>query len=843
MAYFVELMTDQKMSRWQRPPSVHSEMSLDLHSSSQINGLNTDATTSPMPSTQEETPNAKMSITDVFKVMKPIRLRKMDDMQATREDYVEVIQSDPIDVDDEVMEDTKKKTAVNLIEVLNGNRKAKPDNEGTGIMVGNDDKYGVVQVTGKAKSGITAKDLLTGTRNPEIVEVLSSDEEGGAQEKHTEKHGSLIVNFKYTTREKKMQALERKIRQSANRSVSAKDFLMSFGRPKKECKAESVAIDNERQEMGNNLRQRKNSVSKLKELEPPIITRDMMHVKYDEPQISYRTISLPQRISQRTLQTNTVNYKQIDTCKTEHNLNKFRYTLSEENKIALALERVPELKSDSRFKKFEKLLTCKPESDLWTSMFHPMSDDEILWDGDETQTISQCLNNSFSMLKRNTKRHNFKKSKRNTDEMDNFIVYDDGEDTETDDQTYTPLIILSGPRGVGKTSAVYAMANCRSGYVHEINASQSRGRKDILANLKEMSTTQLVHSSSNDDVFQKGFILFDDVDVLLESDKGFWLVVEDVLKVSRKPIILTCTDVKEIPESILECANVESSFYQIKRQPSQLLCHYLYLCALVNDCDVDHAVLMELVKDNNHDLRKCLFELEMLCQIPTSKFGVTKILFNETVTTEENGIDVLNLTKQLEIKSLCDEIGTSSKSMIPVDEVEDEQLSLVPILLSENLHPPLLLSEYDISKELYNSLTKAAGTSEHEGAAEQPSAIRQRERAFALSKIKNLKRLTRGTARQVLGNPGAYFADERSDFSLFETLNPVAYFTDVSPIIREFARFEQSAAKGNNLIIENDIEHRPAKILMQQGLLQPKRFNADYSAVLYSTEKSSGYWD
>lgn len=63
--------------------------------------------------------------------------------------------------------------------------------------------------------------------------------------------------------------------------------------------------------------------------------------------------------------------------------------------------------------------------------------------------------------------------------QESFIVYD-YEDEETEEEVYSPFLILQGSCGSGKSTAVFTAMNELDGFVHEINTGQNRGRKDIL---------------------------------------------------------------------------------------------------------------------------------------------------------------------------------------------------------------------------------------------------------------------------------------------------------------------------------------------------------------------------
>jgi sorting nexin-8 len=176
------------------------------------------------------------------------------------------------------------------------------------------------------------------------------------------------------------------------------------------------------------------------------------------------------------------------------------------------------------------------------------------------------------------------------DGEDDWIV----DDSDDEDDGPCKAMLISGPTGCGKTAAVYACAKELSFDVIEMNASTLRSRQQVVSRLMEASQSHQVSKSkggissyfvvkqNSDTVPQKkskrqatqgtslmsffqpkkskssdlkstsepqrtnsvlnkaSVILLEDVDVLFEEhDKGFWSAVYEVLRASRKPIILT----------------------------------------------------------------------------------------------------------------------------------------------------------------------------------------------------------------------------------------------------------------------------------------------------------------
>lgn len=154
------------------------------------------------------------------------------------------------------------------------------------------------------------------------------------------------------------------------------------------------------------------------------------------------------------------------------------------------------------------------------------------------------------------------------------------------------IILLVGDHGVGKTAAVYTIAEQMEYQVFEINAGSKRSGKDIVSMVGEMTKSHLVtfhtpsifnpppqapaslgkkkklkpnfspsaqlasqqkngllkHFAVKNEPKKKpttnntkqSLILLEEVDLLFEEDKGFWASVIDLSQKSKRPIVMTC---------------------------------------------------------------------------------------------------------------------------------------------------------------------------------------------------------------------------------------------------------------------------------------------------------------
>lgn len=744
------------------------------------------------------------------------------DSQEKEEERVVIPVSSPV-IEEMVME-TKamgQSSGVALKDILTGGRKKK-DEQKTPVQT----EAILIRDTPTPKNSRGGKKI-----EPHVVELLSSEDEAitvksllpGKERKKKNKrvkttpnsqkeyNKSLFITLHYKPRHQRLKEIEQNMRSSSTRSVSARDMLMSFGRKKEE----PVEIDGSTEQIELieddefkstekrypgaksfmdvlSYRPAKplNPISKLKELEPPTITRDQFHIIYDEPRITHRDITLPLRTPITLPQ---LDMNEIDTgiSSLEKPTKYFTYETIAADRSTVARQNVKTLGEDPRFDRFLEMMDDNAACyDMWTDFFHPTSADDILLDIKTVRQIKIWIQNSYKLLRKRTKRHNFKKKRNADDSMDGFIV--DEFDDETDDEEYTPLSIIVGPSGVGKTSVVYTLVEETAGYVYEINTSQARGKKDIEANVRELSTTQLVHQNQeiqDENEFQKGVILFEDVDILFESDKNFWSVIENTLSISRRPIILTCTDTSQIPRNIMECAMKEEALFELKKQSTSELRDYLHLAALTRGYEIDKRLLEDIISKNNRDLRKCLLEVQVTCfaLIPRNS-ELTRVSFiDETKTSHIDGVMDLELLSQyMDTYSVADVIDQATFSHIRHDAELSEVISAYNYIQPDTIRTPILPFELNLADEMRQELPS------FDPAPEKLSVdkLRMSEKHFWASK-KRTARVTRRAVSNLNQLLTPSFEMEGWDNSVFELLPPSTYMEDVSPLLREHARFDQ----------------------------------------------------
>lgn len=210
-----------------------------------------------------------------------------------------------------------------------------------------------------------------------------------------------------------------------------------------------------------------------------------------------------------------------------------------------------------------------------------------------------------------------------------YAFEDDSEDDSGSD--LHRLFILDGASGSGKSAAVYACAEELGYQVIEINAAQNRSGKSIVEIAGEATQSTRVlrvggdsggkkskkatppkkktkaSSSKRKSIDSSGapsqlsLVLFEDVDVVFDEDRGFLSSLCSIAKRSKCPIVVTCA---ELPENF---PSTPARLYSSMARPSKTefsawvmlvahLEHVALVPSLVNtmaqffQCDIRHAL-------------------------------------------------------------------------------------------------------------------------------------------------------------------------------------------------------------------------------------------------------------
>jgi DNA polymerase III delta prime subunit len=230
------------------------------------------------------------------------------------------------------------------------------------------------------------------------------------------------------------------------------------------------------------------------------------------------------------------------------------------------------------------------------------------------------------------------------------------------------VTLISGPHGCGKTATVYAVAEELGFEIFEINSGTRRSGKDILDRVGDMTENHLVSrerrgsiASASDTGSTKkeinsgrqgtmsaffkptiskakaevqvpankveeiqpaptskprkeqkqSLILFEEVDVLFEEDKNFWMTIFQLATTSKRPIVLTCNNEDVLPIPALNL----HAILRLEPPNINLATDYMLLLAAREGHILSRESVSSLYDIKSYDLRASIVELEFWCQM------------------------------------------------------------------------------------------------------------------------------------------------------------------------------------------------------------------------------------
>lgn len=232
----------------------------------------------------------------------------------------------------------------------------------------------------------------------------------------------------------------------------------------------------------------------------------------------------------------------------------------------------------------------------------------------------------------------------------------------------TNTVVISGPHGCGKTSAVYAIAKELDFEIFEINSGSRRSGKDILEKIGDMTRNHLVQHDQTETsaaaideeevaediksgkqatmnsffkpkaasqpakpkpvketpapvkteskkastkTQKQSLILLDEVDILYEEDKQFWNTVITLIAQSRRPFIMTCNDENLVPLQTLSLHGI----FRFSTPPTDVAVDRLLMIAACEGHALRREAVAALYEARQQDLRACLMDLNCWCQV------------------------------------------------------------------------------------------------------------------------------------------------------------------------------------------------------------------------------------
>lgn len=165
-------------------------------------------------------------------------------------------------------------------------------------------------------------------------------------------------------------------------------------------------------------------------------------------------------------------------------------------------------------------------------------------------------------------------------------------------------VMISGPPGIGKTTAARLLAEDFGFKAIEMNASDVRSRKAILEPLRATSDN-LTLSRGGD--LSKTLFIMDEVDGMSAGDRGGVGAMIEVIKTSKVPVICICNDrqsqkLKSLMNSCYDIRFNKPTKVSISKRVSEIL--------TIEGVSIEPNALDYIIESSSNDIRQILVTLE-----------------------------------------------------------------------------------------------------------------------------------------------------------------------------------------------------------------------------------------
>ncbi|KAJ3312006.1 hypothetical protein HDU76_002990 [Blyttiomyces sp. JEL0837] len=315
-------------------------------------------------------------------------------------------------------------------------------------------------------------------------------------------------------------------------------------------------------------------------------------------------------------------------------------------------------------------------SELWTTKYKPKSYKDLMGNNKNVSRLAEWLNkwNAHAEYQKTTDK-----------DKENICAF--------------RAVLISGPPGIGKTTAAHLVAKIEGFEVVEFNASDTRSKKAVEGMIKELagshSVVEYFSRGRSKNQSMKQVLIMDEVDGMSAGDRGGVAELINVIKKTKIPIVCICND-RQSPK-VKSLANYCYDM-RFQRPRTAEIEKSLKAIAQKEGLELQTNVVDSLVKATHSDIRQILNLLETYAiQGSQLSFDGSKAL---TKSAEKNmSMNPFDATSRLLGKQSFREMPFNDKlelyfldfSLMPL-MVQENYIKMDPALARENTNSPVALA-------------------------------------------------------------------------------------------------------------------------------------------------------
>jgi replication factor C subunit 1 len=234
--------------------------------------------------------------------------------------------------------------------------------------------------------------------------------------------------------------------------------------------------------------------------------------------------------------------------------------------------------------------------------------------------------------------------------------------------------MLSGPPGIGKTTAARLVAADFGFRAVEMNASDVRSRKAIFEPLKATSDNLTLTGGGN---LSKTLLIMDEVDGMSAGDRGGVAALIEVIKRSKVPVICICNDrqsqkLKSLMNSCFDIRFNKPQKSTIARRVSDILS--------MEGVSIEPNALDFVIESSANDIRQILITLETWSRTQDS-FTYTDTKTSSSLSAKDSVLMMNNFDAAGKLLRAYDTSKLSHRQQMDLFFIDYD---LIPLLIHQN---------------------------------------------------------------------------------------------------------------------------------------------------------------